>query len=77
MESVQLSDVKYKGYTITRYSCRTKTVCERNPISGHEWSVEIPTNNKPYYVIAERYGREFKTPDKAKEYIDFIRRYNV
>lgn len=60
--------MEYKGYTITS---RYKTVSKSSPVSGHEWSEYVPMAG--FRVLGKTaLSHNFKTVDKAKEYIDFL-----
>ena len=64
--------VRYKGYGIDR---NTKAINKINPISGHEWSEDIPLRG--FHVSGGTLAdRDYNTISKAKDAIDFDVKFN-
>jgi hypothetical protein len=61
--------IDYKGFVIGPDS---KTVWKRNPISGHEWSEQVPKAG--FTVKGHGIGctQNFRTVKAAKDMIDFV-----
>ena len=63
-------------YLHCNISKETKTISYRNPISGHEWTENIPASG--YYVTGGKLGqRKYRTLHRAMAAIDFDYKFNV
>jgi len=67
---------KYKGYSI---SLNTKRINCKGIISGHEWTEYKPLKTYTIYGpgVLSCINNKYRSIDKAKEYIDFVIRWNL
>lgn len=69
-----IEEIKYRGYGLTLQQA-TKRVEKSNPISGHQWSEDIPTGGRDYWTIdgpLASCNDKFYKLEKAKEHVDYL-----